>query len=229
MGPDIFITMAISPMFPSQYAHTRFVSTDVYSHLRDDQHGFPHYGSTEASLATGSHMWWVQGTLWLYTNMDVCIMKNFQNNPDITEQEIKVRIYAMMVMGSILGDGSDFRKKEAADRANYFLNNKNICAFFSDPKVFTPLKFSDGESMDQQISFYLSGETTMLAMFNFDTLKVFKETFDCKALGLGNKKYVIHDFLYDTVLGKIEKDQQHFELSVANKDAIMVRLVPVNE
>ncbi len=75
MGKDIFITQAISPMFPNQFTHTRFVSTDVYSHLRDDEPGFPHYGSTEASLATGSHMGWVQGTLFPFTNLDVSLMK----------------------------------------------------------------------------------------------------------------------------------------------------------
>lgn len=229
MGPDIFITMAISPMFPNQYAHTRFVSTDVYSHLRDDQKGFPHYGSTEASLATGSHMWWVQGTLWPYTNMDVSIMKNFQNNPDLSEQEIKVRLYAMMSIGSILGDGSDFRKNITAERARRYLNNKDVCVFFSNPKVFTPLKFSDGESMDQQLSFYLPADTTMLAMFNFDTLKSFKETFSCKVLGLKNKKYLIHDFLADAVVGEIEKGQLQFDLTIANKDALMVKLIPVNK
>jgi alpha-galactosidase len=227
MGPDVFITMAISPMFPSQYAHTRFVSTDVYSHLRDDQPGFPHYGSTESSLATGSHMWWVQGTLWPYTNMDVSIMKNFQKNPDLTEQEIKVRIYAMMSMGSILGDGSDFRNKIAADRARVFLNNKDICAFFSDPKAFTPLKFSDGVSFDQQLTFYLPGDTTLLSIFNFDREKKFSPVFTAKELGLANQKYIIKDFLTDAVLGQIEAGQPSFTLNIEKKDALMVKLVPV--
>jgi alpha-galactosidase len=60
MGPDIFITQAISPLFPHQYAHTRFLSTDVYSHLRNDQPGFPHYGSTSASMISATHFWWTQ-------------------------------------------------------------------------------------------------------------------------------------------------------------------------
>lgn len=229
MGPDIFITMAISPMFPHQYAHTRFVSTDVYSHLRNDQPGFPNWGSTEASLSAGSHLWWVQGTLWPYTNLDVSVMRSFQKNPQLNSQEIKVRILSMIAMGSILGDGSDYRNEVAAERARHFLNNKNVCAFFSTPKVFTPLKFSDGESMNQQISFYLPGDSTMLAMFNFDTLRVFKETFTRKALGLTKQKYILHDFLTDEVVGEIEKSETDFELTVASKDAIMVRLVPVKE
>jgi alpha-galactosidase len=229
LGPDIFITMAISPMFPHQYAHTRFVSTDVYSHLRNDQPGFPNWGSTEASLSTGSHLWWVQGTLWPYINLDISIMKNFQKNADLTEQDIKVRMYAMIAMGSILGDGSDYRNEIAAERARYFLNNKYVCAFFSNPKVFTPLKFSDGETMNQQISFHLAADTAMLAMFNFDTAKVFSETFNCKTLGLKNKKYVLHDFLTDAVLGEIEKDKEDFKLTITNKDALMIRIVPANE
>lgn len=229
LGPDIFITMAISPMFPHQYAHTRFVSTDVYSHLRNDQPGFPNWGSTQASLSTGSHLWWVQGTLWPYTNLDISIMKNFQKNADLSEQEIKVRIYSMIAMGSILGDGSDYSNKLAAERARYFLNNKYVCAFFSNPKVFTPLKFSDGETMNQQISFHLAADTAMLAMFNFDTVKVFTEIFNCKALFLGNKKYVLHDFLTDAVVGEIEKGKPGFKLTIANKDALMIRIVPVKE
>jgi hypothetical protein len=228
MGPDIFITEAISPMFPSQYAHTRFVSTDVYSHLRDDQPGFPNWGSTESSLAAGSHLWWVQGTLWPYTNLDVSIMKNFQKNPDLSEQEIKVRIYAMMAMGSIFGDGSDFRNKMAAERANKFLNNKYVCAFFSHPKAFTPLRFADGESFDQQISFYLKGDTALLAMFNFSGQQEFTDTYSRKAVGLNNGKYLIKDFMTDEQLGTIEKGQDSFSITVPEKDAHLVRLVPVS-
>lgn len=228
MGKDVFITQAISPMFPSQYAHTRFNSTDVYSHLRDDQKGFPNWGSTEASLAAGSHQWWVQGTLWPYTNMDVAIMKSFQKNPELTEKEIRVRLFAMMSMGSILGDGSDFRDKVAADRAKIYLNNKNLDEFFSNPKAFTPLKFADGESFDQQIAFYLPGKTTLLSLFNFDLQKEFNQEWKRSDLGFDDKEYTIVDFLTDAPVGKIAKGQQTFSIKVATGDAAMLKLIPVN-
>jgi len=228
LGKDIFITEAISPMFPSQYAHTRFISTDVYSHLRDDEAGFPHYASTEGSLANGSHLWWVQGTLWPYTNLDVAIMKNFQKNPDLSEKEIRVRLFAMMSMGSILGDGSDFRNKLAADRAAIYLDNKYLCAYFSDPKAFTPLKFADGESLDQQLAFYLPGAETLLSLFNFDNKKEFNQTWHRADLELGNGDYIIKDFLTDQVIGKIKKGQDSFSLNVPAADAKMVKLVPYN-
>lgn len=254
LGPDIFITQAISPMFPHQYAHTRFISTDVYSHLRDDQPGFPNWGSTEASLATGSHLWWVKGTLWPYTNLDVVVMKNFQKNPQLSEQEIKVRIYSMMVMGSILGDGSDLRQPVAAERAKKFLNNPAICAYFSNPAVFTPLRFADGDGLDQQMAFYLpadvaranapaggdagagsktnagdhvaAGTPLMLALFNFSGTTSYPARFDLSGLGLQEgKKYFLTDILTDAVLGTIEKDQKEISLIVGLKDAILVKII----
>jgi len=230
LGKNIFITQAISPMFPSQYAHTRFVSTDVYSHLRNDEPGFPNWGSTESSLANGSHMGWVQDTLWPFTNLDVTIMKNFQHNPDLSEQDIKVRIYALMVMGSILGDGSDYRDKLAAERAGKFLDNKNVCAFFSRPKAFLPLKYADGDSFDQQMEFYLQDTYPLLAIFNFDKQKTFQDEFKSAALHLDiNKKYLIKDFLTDAPIGEIKKGQTSFSLNVGTGDALMVKFIAVNE
>jgi hypothetical protein len=211
-------------MFPHQYAHTRFISTDVYSHLRDDEAGFPHYGSTEASLSAGSHLWWVQGTLWPYTNLDVVVMKRFQQNPDLSEQDVKVRIYAMMAMGSIFGDGSDFRDKVAVERAKKYLNNADICQFFSNPQAFTPLRMSDGEGMDQQMSFYLKGDTTMIGLFNFDTKLPFKEVIELKDLGLSEGKYMMKDFLTGDSLGAITDT---ISITVPVKDAIMIKLVKI--
>jgi alpha-galactosidase len=233
LGPDIFITQAISPMFPHQYAHTRFISTDVYSHLRDDQAGFPNWGSTESSLATGSFLWWVQGTLWPYTNLDVSIMKSFEKNPDLSEQEIKIRIYAMMVMGSILGDGSDYRQPLAAQRAKKFLDNPAICAFFSHPKAFTPLQFADGDSFDQQMVFYLKPDppatagrdAPLLALFNFDKQQSFKKSISLETLGLPKGKYILKDFITDAVLGTVENGQDSISLAIPEKDAWLMKII----
>ncbi|WP_242674924.1 hypothetical protein [Niastella populi] len=226
MGPDIFITQAISPLFPHQYAHTRFLSTDVYSHLRNDQSGFPHYGSTCASMISATHFWWTQGTLWPYTNMDVVVMKNFQKNKDLTETEVKVRLFSMMALGSILGDGTDFRNKESAARARRYLNNAAICDFFSTPKAFTPLHFPVGNGQSQQLSFYLPGDTLLVAAFNFDDAKPFTETFERTELQWPDKAYSLRDLLTGHEVGKIAKGQTAFTLSVPVKDALMIQLVP---
>lgn len=229
MGPDIFIWQAISPMFPSQYSHCRFISTDVYSHLRNDQAGFPYWGSTESSVVNGSHLWWMQGTLWPFTNADVAIMKNFQTNPDISEQEVKVRLYGMMVMGSILGDGSDYRHPIAAMRAKKYLDNPALCNFFSRPQAFTPLKFSDGVSLDQQLSFYLPGHSTLVALFNFHKTENFKETIKLDQFGLKKVEYEVRDFLTNDLIGIISEKQTTLDLTIPVLDAIMIKLIPVKE
>lgn len=228
MGPDVFITQAISPLFPHQYAHTRFLSTDVYSHLRNDQPGFPHYGSTAASMVSATHFWWTQGNLWPYTNMDVVVMKNFQKNKDISEQDVKVRIFSMMVFGSIFGDGSDYRNKEVAERAKKYLNNAAICEFFSKPKAFTPLRFPVGNAQNQRLSFYLPGDTLLVAAFNFDSGQPFKETFQQDALQWADKEYVLQDLLTGKGVGKIGKGQTSFTVEVPVKDAVMIKLVPAD-
>lgn len=229
MGPDIFIWQAISPMFPNQYAHCRFTSTDVYSHLSNDQPGFPSWGSTESSVVNGSHLWWMQGTLWPYANADVAIMKNFQNNPDISEQDVKVRLYGMMIMGSILGDGSDYRHPIAAIRAKQFLDNPALCNFFGKPRAFTPLKFADGTSLGQQMSFYLPGDTTLLALFNFHKTESFKQLVQLDQLEMKPGNYEIRDFLTNELIGTISGKQKKLELTIEAQDASMLKLVPVNE
>ncbi|GGB02391.1 hypothetical protein [Puia dinghuensis] len=226
LGPDIFITEAISPMFPHQYAHTRFISTDVYSHLRDDEKGFPSWGSTEASLATGAHLGWVQGTLWPFTNLDVCIMQHFQKNPDLSEQEIRVRLYAMMVMGSILGDGSDFRQPLAAQRGRKYLNDPRLCAFFSRPQAFLPLKYSDGDGFDQQMAFYGKAKDTLLGLFNFNTHEVFRWRCGLDSLGLKKGKYLVKEFLTGATLATVEAGQDVISLTIPPGDALMAELIP---
>lgn len=227
MGPEIFITQAISPLFPNQYAHTRFLSTDVYSHLRNDIPGWPHYGSTAASMISATNFWWTQGNLWPYTNMDVVVMKNFQKNKAISEQDVKVRMLSMMVMGSILGDGSDFRDKLAAERGRLFLDNKAVCDFFSAPKSFTPLRFPLGQAQNQQLGYYLTGDTAMLAVFNFDLEKPFTETFRQSEVGWKPGAYIVQDILTGKETGRIHKDQQELTITVQARDAVMVRLVPL--
>lgn len=228
LGPDIFITHAISPAFPHQFAHARFLSTDIYSHFRDDMDGFPHHGSTASSMISNAHLGWMQGTLLPYSNLDVLVMNNFQNNPAISEKDIRVRLFSLITLGSILGDGSDFRKPVAKERAKLFLDNKNIADYFAAPEAFEPLQLPDGLKQDQQISFYLPGSTVLVSAFNFHQQHDFIQEIDRKRLGLKqNTKYMVQDFLTDQVVGHVAPDQPYVKITVPIADAILIRLVPV--
>lgn len=228
LGPDIFITHAISPAFPHQFAHARFLSTDIYSHFRDDIDGFPHHGSTASSMISNAHLGWMQGTLLPYSNLDVLVMSHFQNNPAISEKEVRVRLFSLITLGSILGDGSDFRKLVAKERAKLFLDNKNVADYFAAPKAFEPLKLPDGLKQDQQISFYLSGDTVLISAFNFHPEQDFIQEIDSKRLGLKqNMKYMVQDFLTNRVVDNLEANQPRVKITAPKADAILIRLVPV--
>jgi len=145
-------------------------------------------------------------------------------------------VHSGLAMGSILGDGSDFRQPLAAERAKKFLDNPSICAFFSHPRAFTPLQFADGDSFDQQLAFYLKtnapggkSDTPLLALFNFSDKQEFKKPFTLETLDLPKGKYLLKDFMTDTVLGAIEKDQDAISLTVPEKDAYLVKIIPIKE
>ncbi|HTG57612.1 MAG TPA: hypothetical protein VL943_15150, partial [Niabella sp.] len=228
LGPDIFITQAISPAFPSQYTHIRFLSTDVYSHLRNDQKGFPHYGSTAASMISSSHLGWMQGSLWPFTNMDVVVMKQFQKNNAISEQDVKVRLITMAVMGSALGDGSDFRDSTTRVRAGHLLNNPDLCRYFEHPKAFIPLKVADGLREDQQLSFYQPGDIISAAVINFDTTRSFNHVFMCEQLKWKDAAYSIRDYLTNKEIGTIKPGEKSFTLTTGARDASWVKLVKID-
>jgi len=224
MGKDVFLTLAISPMFPNQNAHARFVSTDVHSHLRNSQPGFTHYGSTASSMITASHMGWVQGVLWPYTNMDAIVMRKFQKNPDLSESEIKARLISLISLGSILGDGTDLRDSLSHERTKKYLNNERLMSLFKKPKAFIPIKLSAGLSMDQQLTFYRSDENVLLSAFNFNIQDVFEATFDLKTLGAFGKSLVVKDCFTGLEIAKIKKGDTEFKINIQPGESILLEL-----
>ena len=133
-----------------------------------------------------------------------------------------------MVMGSILGDGSDFREPMAMQRARKFLDNTRVDAFFSHPRAFTPLQWADGDSMDQQMAFYRKGdEATLLGLFNFSRKEVYPYTLDLRELGLKPGNYILKDFMTGKVLATLSKGQASLSVPVPQEDADMIEIVPV--
>jgi hypothetical protein len=65
----------------------------------------------------------------------------------------------------------------------------------------------------------------LLALFNFSNKGSFSKSFSLETLGLPKGKYLLKDFMTDTVLGAIEKDQETFSLTVPEKDAYLVKII----
>ena len=68
----------------------------------------------------------------------------------------------------------------------------------------------------------------MISVFNFDKEKKFTETFQQAELKWQNREYSLQDILTGKEMGKISKGQTTFTIDVENKDAVMLKLVPVN-
>ena len=120
-------------------------------------------------------------------------------------------------------------------RARKFLDDPRVDAWFRHPRVFTPMRWADGDSQDQQLAFVLpgagssgpeSGDTALVALFNFSGRQEFRETLSLQDLGLKPGGYIIRDFITDEVVGTIAAGQTNFTLAVAEKDALLIRLVP---
>ncbi len=133
----------------------------------------------------------------------------------------------MMTLGSILGDGSDFRDTLAAERAKKYLNNKNVCDYFTSPQAFIPIKIADGLTQDQQMSFYLPGDTVLLSSFNFVLNSEYSQAIDREQLKLKkNTGYIIKDFLTDSTVGRIDPAQTLISWITEKANARMVKIIP---
>ena len=58
LGGKMFISASIAPLFPSQYANSRRISTDIDGSL----------SSTEYQLNNLTYGWWQNGTIYTYTD-----------------------------------------------------------------------------------------------------------------------------------------------------------------
>lgn len=134
----------------------------------------------------------------------------------------------MITLGSIFGDGTDFRNSEARARAKKYLDNENVCRFFSKPKAFMPLKAADGLTEDQQLSFYLPQDTVLISAFNFSVKNTFKSTFNRNTIGLKHKNYIIKNFLTNDTIAEWRKDNATFSFNINPEDAILYKLYPIN-
>jgi len=142
----------------------------------------------------------------------------------LKEYEVRARLISLITMGSILGDGSDYRDQLSSERAKKYLNNSAVTNFFAAPKAFVPLKLSVDETMDQQLSFYLNDKDLLVSAFNFDEKRPFEAVFERQKIGLGNGNYEIVDFFTGTRIGKIDEKDKSFSLYLNVRDAVLCKL-----
>ncbi|HEY1684579.1 MAG TPA: hypothetical protein VGG19_07455 [Tepidisphaeraceae bacterium] len=181
IGPDKFISLSIAPTFPSQYAHSRRVSCDLYGQLTDHENGFRPFGSTEYLLNCVTYSAWMAGSIYPYNDPDEMSLYRFTDSPPIPETWARNRIMASIVSGGNLVDASDYSDPQAAARARQLLTHREIDAIAREGMAFEPVMDRDAAA-----DLYVRREKNgwLVAVFNFDSNAPREAAIDFKRIGL---------------------------------------------
>lgn len=173
VGDDIFLNLAMSPIFPYQYANGRRLACDAFYHI----------GDTEYTLNAVTYGFW-EKELYDYTDPDHIVI--WGKDGDATEAEARSRITSGVIAGTSFLTGDNF-VSPAGDAAKAFaryeslLTNEQILAVAKRGQIFLPV-ITNSRNRTANIYRLETADKTYLAVFNFDAIpRVF--TVDT---GLGN-------------------------------------------
>ena len=182
MGSGTFISEAISPLFPYQYADARRISCDRFGYLYESR-------SLLNSIAYG---WWMNGRMYAFNDPDHMVLYNiwWKSNVKVTENEAKTRVTSAAVAGTVFLSGDDFSDPKAQARALKYLTNTNINRIAGMGKSFRPVEGNTGTDAPDLFVLDNGDDGYYIAIFNFDGEKSVTKTIDLKRAGLDpEKKY----------------------------------------
>lgn len=180
MGPNTFISQAISPLFPYPYAHARRISCDKFGYLFE----------SKDVLNASAYGWWMSGRLYAFNDPDHLVISGTWWNPDarITENEAKTRVTSAVVSGAPLLAGDDFTHSEARSRAMQFLTHSRINDLIRAGSVFRPVEGNTGTSSPELFVLDNGDGSWYLALFNWDAEKPAPIIIDLERAGLDPEK-----------------------------------------
>ncbi|MDR1336151.1 MAG: alpha-galactosidase [Tannerella sp.] len=167
IGDDMYITMAISPLFPAQYVHSRRIACDAWSSIED----------TEYTLNGATYGWWLSGA-YRYNDPDHIVLENGSDGAN------RARITSGIITGIvILGDdfslsGSSTAKRKAMD----FLTNPDINRLIKTEQAFRPVE--GGASGASAMFTYSDASGFYLALINYDREQNLDFMLDFSRVGL---------------------------------------------
>jgi hypothetical protein len=180
MGPNVFISQAISPLFPYHYAHSRRISCDKFGFLYESR-------SLLNSVAYG---WWMNGMIYSFNDPDHMSLYGiwWRSSQKLTENEAKTRVTSAAISGTVFLSGDDFTDPAAQARALKYLTNPNINRIARMGRSFRPVEGNTGNDApdifvldDGQNGFYI-------AVFNFNGEMPAAKIIDFERAGLDPKK-----------------------------------------
>jgi hypothetical protein len=154
----MFISEAIAPIFPYQYAHSRRIACDAFSSI----------GDTEYTMNSLSYGWWISGRLYQYSDPDHMVFTG--GSP----RENQSRLISGAISGTVFLNGDDLNDPVSGQSlARAYLTNTAINAVARTGRTFRPVEGNTG-SAAADIFVRQDGATALVAVFNYGASAVNK-------------------------------------------------------
>jgi len=149
----MFLSEAISPIFPHQYAHARRIYCDAATSI----------GDTAATMQAVSYGWWINGRLYQYSDPD---MMKFSGG---TANENQSRLINAAVAGTLFLNSDDLASAGGQNLARTCLTNANINEVARAGASFRPVEGNTGTNA-AEVFVRSDGNTWYVAVFNYSAL-----------------------------------------------------------
>lgn len=183
---EFFISLSIAPLFPSQYAHSRRISCDIFGTIN----------FAEYMLNSLTYGWWMNDSVYRFNDPDHIVVYNSYNHRDpILFQEGLTRYISSAISGTMMIDSDDFRLEEARERTQRILTNEKINGIAKAGISFRPVEGNTGsEACDSFIRKDDKEGVLYLAVFNYSAADKKVKKLDFGRIGLDpDKEYVMYD------------------------------------
>ncbi|MFC4810947.1 CBM35 domain-containing protein [Paenibacillus sp. GCM10023250] len=178
----MFISESISPLFPSQYAHSRRISCDIDGSL----------GSTEFQLNNLTYGWWQNGTIYPYTDPDYMTLAKGGSMA-----AAQTRVNAAAISGTVFLNSDDVNDPTAQQYMKTLLTNPQVNAVALKGKAFRPVEGNTGTAA-ADLFILQDKHDYYLAVFNYSTNPATK-TIDLSRAGItGAAAYTVTDLWTNT-------------------------------
>ena len=153
----MFLSAAISPIFPYQYAHSRRIYCDAATFI----------GDTAGTMQAVSYGWWINSRLYQYSDPD---MMKFSGG---TANENQSRLINCAVAGTVFLNSDDLASTTGQDLARTYLTNADINEVARAGVSFRPVEGNTGTNA-AEIFVRQDGSTWYVAAFNYTASSVNK-------------------------------------------------------
>ena len=200
----MFLSAAISPIFPYQYAHSRRIYCDAASSI----------GDTAGTVQAVSYGWWINGRLYQFSDPD---MMKFSG---VTANENQSRLINCAIAGTVFLNSDDLASAAGQSLALSCLTNANIDEVARSGVSFRPVEGNTGTNATD-VFVRQDGSAWYIAAFNYNASNVTKNL-NFSRLGISGT-YTARN-LWDGTFSSIAGT--NWSVNLGARQAKLFRLIP---